>query len=107
MAKSVRGFARLCWVITNTTRSRQTRLSCTSSNFARAGAMAECFTPQQSAREDALGTFYPTLEPVDSSIACSAPLSDYPLFRHSLFVKVVCVDAHVRICAVVPPLCSS
>ncbi len=35
--KSVHGSGRLCWVITNTTQSPGTRLSCASSNFACAG----------------------------------------------------------------------
>jgi hypothetical protein len=35
--KTVHGSGRLCWVITNTTQSLGTRLSCASSNFACAG----------------------------------------------------------------------
>src|SRR5438477_12293014 len=63
----------------------------------RVQAMAECFSPQQSARKDTLGTSCPSLELVDSSTACSASLSRYALLRHSSFVRVACVDAHVRI----------
>src|SRR5713226_7420973 len=61
--------------------------------------MAECSGPPQSARTDALGTFYPNLELVDSSTPRSAPLSRCTLLRHSSFVRAVCVDAPVRICA--------
>ena len=61
--------------------------------------MAQCFGPPQSARTDALGTFYPSLEPVDSSTPRSAPLPRCTLLRHSSFVRAVCVDALVRICA--------
>jgi hypothetical protein len=53
----------------------------------------------QSARTDAVGTSYPSLEPVDSTTPRSAPLSRRPLLRHSSFVRAVCVDALVRICA--------
>jgi hypothetical protein len=38
-------------------------------------ALAECSDPPQPARPDAVGTFYPSLEPVDSSTPRSAPLS--------------------------------
>src|SRR6266403_6089970 len=62
-------------------------------------AMAECSGPPQSTRKDVLGTFYPSPEPVDSSIPSSAPLSRRTLLRHSSFVRAVCVDAPVRICA--------
>src|SRR5664280_2733684 len=65
----------------------------------RVQAMAECSGPPQSARKDVLGTFYPNLEPVDSSTPRSAPLSRCTLLRHSSFVRAVCVDALVRICA--------
>jgi hypothetical protein len=65
----------------------------------RVQAMAECFGPPQSARKDALGTFYPSLEPVDSSTPRSAALSRCALLRHLSYVRAVCVDAHVRICA--------
>src|SRR5437899_4486079 len=61
--------------------------------------MAECSGPPQPARTDAVGTFYPSLEPVDSSTPRSAPLSRCTLLRHSSFVRAVCVDALVRICA--------
>src|SRR5439155_24839192 len=59
--------------------------------------MAECSGPPQPARTDAVGTFYPSLEPVDSSTPRSAPLSRCTLLRHSSFVRAVCVDALVRI----------
>src|SRR5229473_2735087 len=62
-------------------------------------AMAECSGPPQSTRKDVLGTFYPRPEPVDSSTPSSAPLSRRTLLRHSSFVRAVCVDALVRICA--------
>src|SRR6266403_6239846 len=62
-------------------------------------AMAECSGPPQSTRKDVLGTFYPSPEPVDSSTPSSAPLSRRTLLRHSSFVRAVCVDAPVRICA--------
>src|SRR5713101_8477414 len=65
----------------------------------RVPAMAECSGPPQSARTDALGTLYPSLEPVDSSTPRSAPLSRCTLLRRSFFVRAVCVDALVRICA--------
>src|SRR5664279_6658795 len=65
----------------------------------RVQAMAECSGPPQPARTDALGTLYPSLEPVDSSTPHSAPLSRCTLLRHSSFVRAVCVDALVRICA--------
>jgi hypothetical protein len=55
--------------------------------------------PPQSARTDVLGTFDPSLEPVDSSTPRSAPLSRCTLPRHSSFVRAVCVNALVRICA--------
>jgi hypothetical protein len=61
--------------------------------------MAECSGPPQSARKDAVGMVYPSLEPVDSSTPRSAPLSRCTLLRHSSFVRAVCVDALVRICA--------
>src|SRR5260221_7891005 len=61
--------------------------------------MAECSGPPQPARRDVLGTFYPSLEPVDSSTPRSAPLPRRSLLRHSSFVRAVCVDALVRICA--------
>src|SRR3989449_11517093 len=63
----------------------------------RVQAMAECSGPPQPARTDAVGTFYPSLEPVDSSTPRSAPLSRCTLLRHSSFVRAVCVDALVRI----------
>src|SRR6266850_8566492 len=62
-------------------------------------AMAECSGPPQSTRKDVLGTFYPSPEPVDSSTPSSAPLSRRTLLRHSSFVRAVCVNAPVRICA--------
>src|ERR1700676_4207438 len=62
-------------------------------------AMAECSGPPQSTRKDVLGTFYPSPELVDSSTPNSAPLSRCTLLRHSSFVRAVCVDALVRICA--------
>jgi hypothetical protein len=65
----------------------------------RTQAMAECSRPPQPARTDAVGTSYPNLEPVDSSAPRSAPLSRCTLLRHSSFVRAVCVDALVRICA--------
>src|SRR5713101_4108304 len=65
----------------------------------RVQAMAECSGPPQSTRTDALGTFYPSPEPVDSSTPRSAPLSRRTLLRHSSFVRAVCVDALVRIWA--------
>src|SRR5713226_9368031 len=65
----------------------------------RVQAMAACSGPPQSARTDAVGTLYPSLESVDSSTPSSAPLSRCPLLRHSSFVRAVCVDALVRICA--------
>src|ERR1035441_4697550 len=65
----------------------------------RVQAMAECSGPPQPARTDALGTLYPSLEPVDSSTPHSAPLSRCTLLRRSSFVRAVCVDALVRICA--------
>src|SRR5439155_11770675 len=49
--------------------------------------------------KDAVGTLHPSLEPVDSSTPRSAPLSRCTLLRHSSFVRAVCVDALVRICA--------
>src|ERR1019366_10581992 len=61
----------------------------------RVPAMAECSGPPQPARTDALGTFYPSLEPVESSTPSSAPLSRCTLLRHSSFVRAVCVDALV------------
>src|SRR6266481_6454883 len=63
----------------------------------RVQAMAECSGPPQSARTDAMGTFYPSPELVDSSTPRSAPLSRCTLLRHSSFVRAVCVDALVRI----------
>src|SRR5262249_2965729 len=48
---------------------------------------------------DVLGTLYPSLEPVDSSTPRSAPLSRCTLLRHPSFVRAVCVDAPVRLCA--------
>ena len=42
----------------------------------RVPAMAECSGPPQSARTDVLGTFDPSLEPVDSSTTSSAPYRD-------------------------------
>src|SRR5260370_29943303 len=65
----------------------------------RVQAMAECSGPPQSTRKDALGTIYPSPEPVDSSTPRSAPLPRCTLLRHSSFVRAVCVDALVRICA--------
>src|SRR3989442_624191 len=59
--------------------------------------MAERSGPPQPARTDAVGTFYPSLESVDSSSPRSAPLSRCTLLRHSSFVRAVCVDALVRI----------
>jgi hypothetical protein len=54
---------------------------------------------RRSQRANALGTIDPSLEPVDSSTPRSAPLSRCPLLRHSSFLRAVCVDAPVRICA--------
>src|SRR6266851_6773186 len=65
----------------------------------RVQALAECSSPPESARRDAVGTSYPSLEPVDSSTPRSAPLSRCTLLRNSSFVRAVCVDALVRICA--------
>src|ERR1700692_4156017 len=65
----------------------------------RVQAMAQCSGPPQPARTDALGTSYPSLKSVDSSTPRSAPLSRCTLLRHSSFVRAVCVDALVRICA--------
>ena len=48
---------------------------------------------------DVLGTSYPSLELVDSSAPRSAPLSRCGLLRYSSFVRAVCVNALVRICA--------
>src|SRR5271170_1905188 len=65
----------------------------------RVQAMAQCSGPPQPARTDAMGTSYPSLKSVDSSTPRSAPLSRCTLLRHSSFVRAVCVDALVRICA--------
>src|SRR5713226_8588963 len=73
----------------------------------RVPAMAECSGPPQSARKDALGTFYPSPETVDSPTPSSAPLSRCTLLRHPSFVRAVCVDALVRICAGGDPQWSS
>src|SRR5580658_867584 len=62
-------------------------------------ALAERFGPPQSARKDALGTLKPSLESVDSAPPRSAPLSRCTLLRHASFLRAVCVDALVRICA--------
>src|SRR5260370_21959554 len=62
-------------------------------------AMAECSGPPQSPRTAALGTSYPSLEPVDSSTPRSAPLSRRTLLRHSSFVSAVCGGALARVCA--------
>src|SRR5215470_13787129 len=61
--------------------------------------MAECSGPPQSALKDVLGTFDPSLEPVDSSTPRSAPLSRCTLLRHPSFGRAVCVDALARIWA--------
>src|ERR1039458_1185002 len=45
----------------------------------RVPAMAECSGPPQPARRDALGTFYPSLEPMDSS----TPRSCTPIPMHA------------------------
>src|SRR6516164_1553523 len=65
----------------------------------RVQALAECSGPPQSARQDALGTLHPSLEPVDSSTPRSAPLSRCTLLRHPSFIRAVCVNALVRLCA--------
>src|SRR5664279_4768788 len=58
----------------------------------RVQAMAECSGPPQPARTDALGTLYPSLEPVDSSTPHAAPLSRCTLLRRSSFVRAVCAN---------------
>src|ERR1700682_6011421 len=81
-------------VTTNTRRFPGTRHSCASSNFACAG-YGGVFWSAVVDGKDALGTSYPSPESVDSS----ASLSRCTLLRHSSFVRAVCVDALVRICA--------
>src|SRR6185436_3565913 len=65
----------------------------------RVQSMAECSGPPQPARKDALGTIYPSLEPMDSTTPGSASISCCTLLLHSSFVRAVCVDALVRIYA--------
>jgi hypothetical protein len=47
----------------------------------------------------AMGSFLPSLAPVDSATPHSASLSGCSLRRHSSRVRAVCVNALVRICA--------
>jgi hypothetical protein len=61
--------------------------------------VAERPCPSQPTRTGAMGSSFPCLEPVDSSSPRSAPLSRCTLLRHSSFVRAVCVNALVRICA--------
>src|SRR6266702_221474 len=62
-------------------------------------AVAECSYPAQSASTGAVGATYPTVEPMGSPTSRPASLSRRTLLRHSSFVRAVCVDALVRICA--------
>ncbi|MCU1296599.1 MAG: hypothetical protein JWO91_877, partial [Acidobacteriaceae bacterium] len=96
--KSVHGSGRSCWAITNTTLFPGTPLSCASSNFACAGYGRVFWSAAVSAHR-CVGNVSPSLEPVDSSTPRSAPLSRRTLLRHSSFVRAVCVNALVRICA--------
>src|ERR1700751_2396888 len=62
-------------------------------------AVAECPHPAQSASTGAVGATNPTVEPMGSTTSRPASLSRRTLLRHSSFVRAVCVDALVRICA--------
>src|ERR1700751_1323767 len=62
-------------------------------------AVAECPHPAQSASTGAVGKTSPTVEPMGSPTSRPASLSRRTLLRHSSFVRAVCVDALVRICA--------
>src|ERR1700746_2471928 len=62
-------------------------------------AVEECSHPAQSASTGAVGTTYSTGEPMGSTTSRPASLSRRTLLRHSSFVRAVCVDALVRICA--------
>src|SRR5260370_39393066 len=62
-------------------------------------AVAECPHPAQSASTGAVGATYSTVEPMGSPTSRPASLSRRTLLRHSSFVRAVCVDALVRICA--------
>src|SRR5260370_2356529 len=62
-------------------------------------AVAECPHTAQSASTGAVGATYSTVEPMGSPTSRPASLSRRTLLRHSSFVRAVCVDALVRICA--------
>ena len=55
--------------------------------------------PTQPASTGAVGATNPTVEPMGSPTSRPASLSRRTLLRHSSFVRAVCVDALVRICA--------
>src|SRR5580658_7150333 len=46
-----------------------------------------------------MGASHSSLGPVDTNPKHSAPISRCRLLRHSSFVRAVCADANVRICA--------
>jgi hypothetical protein len=65
----------------------------------RESAVAERSGSSQSTRQHEVGVTHSGLRQVDTRTPNPAPLSSRPLQRHSSFIRAVCVDALVRICA--------
>jgi hypothetical protein len=61
--------------------------------------VAERSGSSQSTRQNEVGVTHAGLRQVDPQTPSPAPLSPSPLLRHSSFIRAVCVDALVRICA--------
>src|ERR1035441_290878 len=65
----------------------------------RPSALAKRSGSPQSDREKEVGEIWPDLRQMDSNTPHPASLSRRLLLRHSSFVRAVCVNAPVRICA--------
>ena len=96
--RSVHGFGRWSSATTNIMLFPATSISCPSSKL-RQPTVAKRPGSPQSTREGRSGGVCPSLRQVDSTTPCPASLSRSPLLRHSSFIRAVCVDAPVRICA--------
>ena len=60
-------------------------------------ALAERSGLPKPTRKEEVGVTHSGLQQVDTHTPNPASLSTRPLQRHSLFIRAVCVDAHVRI----------
>jgi hypothetical protein len=65
----------------------------------RESALADHSGSSRSTRKEEVGVTDSGLRQMDTHTPNPASLSSRPLPRHSSFIRAVCIDAHVRICA--------